>query len=104
MDTVSQENIESSDMIRRVRDIDLTSQTAILIGTSPSLTVIEEDIIAYLNILRARGAVYENCARSRTYRNSFTRSHGNRCTIDRAFRMFSDAKNKNSVIEYLLGN
>ena len=106
--TVSQETLDNSEMVRRVSTMDITDQTSAVIGTNPAITVIEEDVIAYLNIIRHRGPIYDSCARKntvnpcRTYMRKF-RDHGNKYSINRAFRVMKAATTKSAVIDFLLG-
>ena len=95
-------------MVRRISNIDILDQTSAVIGPNPAISVIEDDVMAYLNVIRRRGAIYDACARrntvnpSRSYMNKF-RDHGNKYSINRAFRVMKDAPTKNAIIDFLLG-
>ena len=95
-------------MVARVSTMDITDQTETMIGDNPRLSSIEQEVISYLNIIRRRGDVYDSCARKNTanpnkkYIDEFM-DHGNRHSRTRALNFFNSAKNKNQIIEFLLG-
>ena len=108
MQEVSQNNIETAEMVTRVSTMDITDQTETLIGHNPRQSSIEQEVISYLNIIRKRGDVYDSCSRRNTtnpntkYMDKF-REHGNYFSRMRALEAFDQARNKNQVIEFLLG-